>query len=418
MGVLDIFKGQENRGEVPNDSVSISSSNFLEVITGFRGSESSSGVAVTIESALGIPAVWAAVNFISGTIAGLPLNVYRRRGDDRSRLSGGLQNILHDAVNDEVSSFQWRKHAFEQVLTGGRAFTYIERNASGTVINLWPLDPGMMAVKRDNNRRIYDYRDGSGKTIRYTADEIIDIPFMLKADGLTHRGPIASNRNVIGQAISATEFGSKFFQNGGVPPFAVTGAFQSGRSMQRASEDLQEAVRKAAKEQRQALVMPAGLEIKSIGADAEKSQLVETQKFLIEQVARIYSLPPVFLQDLTHGTYSNTEQQDLHLVKHTLRRWVEQFEQEVNLKLFGRSSNVRYVEFNMDGLLRGDFKTRMEGYSAAVQNALMTPNEIRRRENLTDMDGGDALMIQGGTVPIAQQLMLPLGDETETDNGA
>jgi HK97 family phage portal protein len=105
------------------------------------------------------------------------------------------------------------------------------------------------------------------------------------------------------------------------------------------------------------------------------------------------------LQDLTHGTFSNTEQQDLHFVKHTLRRWIEQTEKELNLKIFGRSS-AQFAEFNLDGILRGDFKARMEGYATGVQNGLMTPNEGRRRENLPDMAGGENLMIQGATVPI------------------
>jgi len=114
-------------------------------------------------------------------------------------------------------------------------------------------------------------------------------------------------------------------------------------------------------------------------------------------------LPPVFLQDLTHGTFSNTEQQDLHFVKHTVKRWVEQTEAEMNLKLFGRNS-AQYVEFNVDGLLRGDFKTRMEAHATSIQNGIRTPNEVRDIENLPPMDEGDNLMIQGATVPIAAQV--------------
>jgi HK97 family phage portal protein len=132
-------------------------------------------------------------------------------------------------------------------------------------------------------------------------------------------------------------------------------------------------------------------------------QLLELQRFSIEQIARIYSLPPVFLQDLTNGTYSNTEQQDLHFVKHTLKRWIEQTEQEMNLKLFPRGSEF-YVEFNVDGLLRGDFKTRMEAHAASIQNGIRTPNEVRDIENMSPMPEGGSLMIQGATVPIGTQI--------------
>ncbi|MHA7852206.1 phage portal protein [Roseovarius sp.] len=362
-------------------------------------------VAVTPETALGVPALWAAVNFISGTIAGLPLQVYRKTSAGRQRVSGGLAPILHDAVNEEMTSFNWRKYTFERVLTTGRAFTFIERNAQGRIMNLWPLEPDKVEVKRQDGRLIYVY----GKNT-YEAREIIDLAFMMKPDGIGHKGPIMSNKEVIGRAIAATQYGSKYLTNGGVPPFAVTGNFQSGDALRRAGDDLANAVKKAAEENRLALTLPMGLDIKPIGGDPEKNQLVETQRFDVEQIARIYSIPPTFLQDLTHGTFSNTEQQDLHFVKHTLKRWIEQAEQEMNLKLFGRGAR-QYVEFNVDGLLRGDFKTRMEGHATAIQNGIETPNEAREIENRPALEGGDSLMIQGATVPITQQQQPNGGDD-------
>jgi HK97 family phage portal protein len=137
--------------------------------------------------------------------------------------------------------------------------------------------------------------------------------------------------------------------------------------------------------------------------DAEKSQLVELKRFCVEEISRIYGLPPVFVQDMTHGTYSNTEQQDLQLTKHTIKRWVEHFEQELNLKLFGRGNRKFFVEFNMDGLMRGDFVSRMQGHATAIQNGLQTPNEGRAMENRPAKPGGDDLLIQGATVPLGTQ---------------
>ena len=129
-------------------------------------------------------------------------------------------------------------------------------------------------------------------------------------------------------------------------------------------------------------------------------QLVPTQEFAILEIARIYQMPPTFLQDLSNGTFSNTEQQDLHFVKHTMKRWLEQIEAEMNLKFFGRGSS-RIVEFNVDGLLRGDYKTRMEGNATAIQTGQITPNEARAMDNRERLDGGDRLFIQGATVPLA-----------------
>ncbi len=389
---------REQRDSIEDPSVPISSENIMA----FLGLDtiSSSGENVSVETALGVPAVWAAVNFLSGTLAGLPLHIFRRSGDDRKRQSGQLSNLLNSAANDEMSSFDWRKYVFDCVFTTGRSVTFIERNAAGTPVNLWPLVMANVTVKMISGRRTYEYKEPGRKLVTYKASEVIDISFMLKADQIASRSPIMTNADTIGLAQAATKFGGKFFRNGGVPPFAIEGPFQSPGALQRAASDLADAVRKASKENRLALSIPQGHTIKQLGANPEKSQLVDLQRFIVEQVARIYSLPPTFLQDLTHGTFSNTEQQDLHLVKHTLKRWVEQFEKEINLKLFGRKSNARFAEFNLDGMLRGDFKTRMEGYAQGVQNAIIKPNEVRRIENYPDDEHGDDLMIQGATVPV------------------
>jgi HK97 family phage portal protein len=355
------------------------------------------GVTVNVDTALGVPSIFAAVNFLSGTLAGLPLNVYQKTRTGRKKIENGIANILGGAVNDGMSSFEWRKYIFDQVFTGGRAVTYIERDRSGKIINLYPLDPTHVRVEYVNGRKIYR---AYSKT--YTADEVIDIPFMLKANQLDIRGPIAQNKDVIGMAIAATKYGAKAFQSGGIPPAVLQGPFQSGAAAVRASDDVANTMAKLAREGRPVMALPVGHELKSVGFSPDDMQLLELQRFCVEQIARIYSLPPVFLQDLSRGTFSNTEQQDLHFVKHTIKRWVEQVEAEMNLKLFGRNAR-QYVEFNVDGLLRGDFKTRMEAHATSIQNGIRTPNEVRDLENMEPMPAGDDLMIQGATVPIRTQ---------------
>lgn len=376
-----------------------SADDFIQFITG-GSALSASDILVTIETAMGVPAVWAAVNFLSGTLAGLPLKVYRKTKQGRETVRGPLADMLHYAVNDECSSFEWRKLFFDCAFTTGRGLSYIERSASGTPVAIWHMEPEKTTIERRSGRKFYVYQIEAGRTVTYAAADVIDVPFSLKADGLEHRSPINTGRDAIGLAIAITQYGSKFFANGGVPPFAITGNFTTPDGLRRASDDMQEAVKKSAKEKRQAITLPLGLDIKPIGGNPEQNQLVEVQRFCIEQIARLYSLPPIFLQDLTNGTFSNNEQQDLHFVKHTLKRWAEAFEQELNLKLFGRTSNTRYVELEMDGLLRGDFKTRIEGYARGIQTGLFMPAEARERENLPYVEGSDQLFMQGATVPI------------------
>lgn len=397
MALFDRFRRAEKRN-LENPTAPVSANDFLQIM-GWGDLYASSGVTVNVDTALGVPAVWAAVNFIAGTIAGLPLHVYRKDEDGgRSKVESELSLILHDVINEDMSSFEWRKYLFEQVLTGGRAVTYIERNGLGQIVNLYPLDPTKVRVERLlDGRKIYRVNARV-----YESSEILDMPFMLKPNMTDARGPISQNKDAIGMAIAASRYGSKAFQSGGIPPAVLQGPFGSGAAANRASEDVAATTLKLAKEGRPIMALPLGHELKTIGFNPEQMQLLELQRFSIEQIARIYSLPPVFLQDLTHGTFSNTEQQDLHFVKHTVKRWVEQFEQEMNLKFFGRGSEF-YVEFNVDGLLRGDLKSRMEAYATSIQNGIRTPNEVRAIENMEAMPNADNLMIQGATVPLGSQ---------------
>lgn len=381
---------------------------------------SATGVAVNSSKALTVPAVWAAVNFIAGTLAGLPLHVYRKTDDGREKVKGGLETILHDAPSsvegNEWSSFAWRQYIFTQTLTEGRSYTFIERNAMGRVINLIPLETDHMVVERVAGRKRYRYEDGL-RTIFYRSAEIIDIPFMLCVDQIGHYSPVDRLKNTIGLAIAIEEYASRFFQNGGVPPLKLSSPFNSPGAVQRAADDVWQAVKDALRRKQNVLTMPTGSDIGPIGYEPEKGQMVDARRFQIEEIARAYSLPPVFLQDLTRGTFSNTEQQDLHFVKHTVKRWIEHFEQELNLKLFGARNAGQYVEMNVDGLLRGDFKTRMDGYAIGVQNGFIKPDEVREMEN-RPAEGGPAekLYIQGATVPLGSQPVQPASPTNPSEN--
>jgi HK97 family phage portal protein len=392
------------RSSLENPAVSLTDASAWQHAFGSWGT-SAAGVTVTRETALGVPAVWAAVNFISATIASLPLDLFARDGDARRRAdSEPLHAILHDDVNEETSSFDWRKSAMQNVLLDGRAYTFIERNVARRIINLWPLDPYKVTVERRQGKTRYAYREGSVQRV-YEAAEIIDISWMLGSDGVRHYNPVDRLRNAIGLAIAMEKYGAEFFSNGGIPPLQLIGPMETPAAIKRAAIDIAAAIAAAKSEGRSILPMPLMHKLEAIGIDPVKGQLVDGRRFQLEEIARIYQLPPVFLQDLTKATLSNSEQQDLHFVKHTLAQWIKRWEQQLNLKLFGPRNRSRFVEFNVDGLLRGDFKTRMEGYAKAIQNAINTPDEVRRMENWP-AKGGDAdkLHIQGATVPLGEQL--------------
>lgn len=384
----------EKRESIENPTVPVSAQNFLA----FFGINSANLPSVTIDSALSVPAVWAAVAFLSRTLAALPLHAYRQTKGGPERVSGKLHTVIHEAANPHMDAFKFRQHFWQQVFTGGRGLAWIERTPAG-VEALWPLDPSRAAIKRVGFDVIYtvDNRD-------YPAADVIDVPFMLKADGLSHYGPIATASKAIQLALAMNDYASGFFAGGGVPPLALVGPLPAGaEAMKRAMADVHRAIDAARKSDKPVFPMPPGHDLKPVGFEPEKGQMTDARRFQVEEIARTYQLPPVFLQDLSRATFSNAEQQDLHLVKHLIGQWAQALEGEMNLKLFGRDSNRRYVEHNLDGLLRGDFLTRMQGYAQAIQNSVRTPNEVRRLENLPEMPKGDVLLIQGATVPLGSQ---------------
>ncbi len=375
----------------------------------FGAWNSAAGVEVNPQTALGIPAVWSAVNFISSTIAALPLVVYKRTESGRERDERNpIYSLLHDWVNDDyLTSFEWRKYSMgNTLLHGGRQYTFIEgKKSAGKVLNLWPLDPRRVTPVREKGRRRYRFDDTDGKVFWYEVDEIIDVPFMMTVDNLNHYNPVALLRDSFGLTIALDRYASQFFVNGGVPPLAMQmPAGTSSGALGRAMTDVTEWIRGANKDRSNVLPMPPNHRLDPIGFDPQKGQLIEAKKHQIRETARIYMLPPVFLQDLEFGTFSNTEQQDLILVKHTLTQWLERIEQEMNAKLFGpRSRN--FIEFNVDGLLRGDWKSRAEALSAKVQTAQLTPNEARDIENRprSTQPEADVLHMNSAVVPLGQQ---------------
>lgn len=400
--------GETRAATIENPTVPVSSESFLA----FFGVNATQLPAVTLDSALTVPAVTAAVAFLSRTMAALPLHAYRSTKDGPKKLSGKVASVVHDAWNDSQGSYKARQYFWEQVFTGGRGLGWIERSPQ-SVENIWPLDPTKTTVKRVAGKVTYE---SGGKV--YDAADVIDIAFMLKPDGLKHRGPINLASKAIQLALAMNEYGSNFFAGGGVPPLVLEGPLPAGPdAMTRAKADIKRAIDGAKGAGESVFPIPPGYKLNPVGLDPAKGQMVEARRFQIEEIARAYQLPPVFLQDLTRATFSNAEQQDLHLVKHLIGQWAKALEDEMNLKIFGRSNTGRYIKHNLDGLLRGDFKTRMEGYGAAIQNAIRTPDEVRELEDLPPMGGtAEQLHIQGATVPLGSQPTPSTDQQPANDN--
>ena len=375
--------------------------------------------AVSIEAALCVPAVFSIVSFLSRTLAALPLPTFEA-GENGARVDDEPAQLLSYAPNEGETSYGWRRWFWQQVFTGGRGLSWIER-VGPRPVGIWPMDPGLTTIKRVAGRKVYVY---NGRD--YSPADVIDVPFMLKRDGLGSYSPIAKINKAISLAIAMETFAGGFFLGGGVPPLALEGPLPSGvDAFKRAQADIMRAIDIARKNNSNFFGMPPGHSLKPIGIDPSKGQMVEARAFQIVEISRGWQMPPVFVQDLSKGTFSNTEQQDLWLAKHLVMQWAKALEDELTLKLYGWRNPERRVRHNLDGLQRGAFKERSEALARAIQTGQLTPNEARALEQRPPMDGGDQLYVQQATVPLTMAGAgvghnggPPLEDNTDEEDAA
>ena len=374
---------------------------------------STSGKAVTERSAMQMTAVYSCVRILAEAVAGLPLNLYRYTGDGgkEKAIDHPLYLLLHDEPNPEMSSFVFRETLMTHLLLWGNAYAQIIRNGKGEVIALYPLMPNKMSVDRDSQGQLYyTYQRGMDEAIRdknqtviLRPSDVLHIPG-LGFDGLVGYSPIAMAKNAIGMAIACEEYGAKFFANGAAPG-GVLEHPGTIKDPQRVRESWQSTFGGSGNANKIA-VLEEGMKYTPIGISPEQAQFLETRKFQINEIARIFRVPPHMVGDLEKSSFSNIEQQSLEFVKYTLEPWVIRWEQSIQRTLLTQAEKSQYfVKFNLEGLLRGDYQSRMNGYATARQNGWMSANDIRELENLDRIpaeEGGDLYLINGNMLPLHQ----------------
>ena len=389
----------------------------------FFGS-TSSGKPVNETTAMQMTAVYSCVRILSETVAGLPLNVYKYNdsGGKEKAFKHPLYRLLHDEPNPEMTSFAFRETLMSHLLLWGNAYAQIIRNARGEVIALYPLMPNKMTVDRDQNGRLfYSYQRGAedpgalgrSSRVNLAPTDVLHIPG-LGFDGLIGYSPIAMAKNAIGLAIATEEYGAKFFANGAAPS-GVLEHPGTIKDPQRVKESWNSAYQGSANAHKIA-VLEEGMKYTPIGIAPEQAQFLETRKFQINEIARIFRVPPHMLADLEKSSFSNIEQQSLEFVKYTLDPWVVRWEQSMCRVLFSESEKPAYfIKFNVDGLLRGDYASRMSGYATARQNGWMSANDIRELENLDRIApelGGDLYLINGAMMLLGAPRSAPSEPES------
>ena len=370
-----------------------------------------SGKAVTERSAMQMTAVYSCVRILSEAVAGLPLHLYKYTdsGGKAMALDHPLYHLLHDEPNPEMSSFVFRETLMTHLLLWGNAYAQIIRNGKNEIVALYPLMPNKMSVDRDENGRLYyTYYRGSDEAIKNKdfsvtlhPSDVLHIPG-LGFDGLVGYSPIAMAKNAIGMAIACEEYGAKFFANGAAPG-GVLEHPGTIKDPQRVRESWQSTFGGSGNANKIA-VLEEGMKYTPIGISPEQAQFLETRKFQINEIARIFRVPPHMVGDLEKSSFSNIEQQSLEFVKYTLDPWVIRWEQSIQRSLLSKDEKaVYFVKFNLEGLLRGDYQSRMNGYAIGRQNGWMSANDIRELENLDRIpaeDGGDLYLINGNMLPL------------------
>lgn len=405
MGIKSLFGFGQARDK-PVDKAADAGYSFLFGRT-------TSGKPVNERTAMQTTAVYACVRILAEAVASLPLHVYEYQDDGGKKLvhDHPLYYLLHDEPNPEMTSFVFRETLMSHLLIWGNAYAQIIRDGAGRVLGLYPLLPDKMEVQRDDKGNIYYvYSRNSDENptfkeygnIKLKAEDVLHIPG-LGFDGLIGYSPIAMAKNAVGMTLACEEYGASFFANGANPGGVLEhpGVLKDPSKVRESWNSVYRGVSNAHK----IAVLEEGMKYQQIGIPPEEAQFIETRKFQINEIARLYRIPPHMVGDLDKSSFSNIEQQSLEFVKYTLDPWVIRWEQSLQRSLLLPGEKGKYfIKLNVDGLLRGDYQSRMNGYAVGRQNGWFSANDIREMENMNpipDEEGGNLYLINGAMTKLA-----------------
>ncbi len=376
------------------------------------------GKNVNERSAMQLTAVYACVRILAEGVAGLPLHLYKcgKNGSREKAVDHPLYFLLHDEPNPEMTSFVFRETLMTHLLLYGNCYCQIIRDGRGQVTALYPLMPNQMSVDRDEKGQLYytylrssEEADTMKKgTVYLLPEDVLHIP-ALGFDGLVGYSPIAMAKNSIGMGLACEEYGAKFFANGAAPS-GVLEHPGTIKDITRLRESWN-AIYGGSKNAGKVAILEEGMHYSPISISPNEAQFLETRKFQVDEIARIFHVPPHMIGDLERSTFSNIEQQSLEFVKYTLNPWVCRWEQALTRSLLSPKEKREYcIKFNVDGLLRGDYQSRMNGYAVGRQNGWMSANDIRELENMdkiSEEQGGDLYLVNGNMIKMTDAATNP-----------
>ena len=391
---------QKIKNYITATSISQETSRFWNFLS--SRSASTSGINVNPTTAMNLAVVYACVKVYAETIGSLPFLVYKNNKTGKERaINHPLYPILHDSPNPEMTSMQWRETMMAHLNLHGNHFSEIVFDSHGKITQLWPLPPDRVEIKRDQDMKLF-YKINVGAGYTFPKEKILHIRG-LSMDGIMGVSPITYARETIGLGLAAQEYASRFFSGDGVPNGV---AEHPGQMSDKAYTRFQESLkvgRSGVKGAHRLMLLEEGMKYAKVSLSPEDAQLLESRKFSVEEIARIYRLPLHKIQNMDKATFSNIEQQAIEFVTDSIRPWLVRIEQEINMKLLSEADKGTYfTEFLVEGLLRGDIKSRYEAYNIARNGGWMSANDIRRLENMNDIKNGDVYLVPLNMTPVNQ----------------
>ena len=389
MGILDRFR--KNTTPQTEQRVNVNDPQYWEAFFSKIGITTKSKQNVTPDSALQSTTVYACVRVLAETIASLPLMIYRKKADGGREPAQEhyLYHILHDIPNPQQSSFEYREMLMGHISLRGNAYSFVERDNGGKIWNIYPLNPAMMQTKLIDGRFVYEYQQ-DGRIRIFTEDQIWHWRG-LSNDGIVGLSPIALAREAIGLGLSAEDHEARLLANSA----RAGGILEYPGKLQ---EDTRSRLKKSINESQtgsntyDTMILEGGLKWTQIGMSNIDAQFLELRNFQVEDICRIFRVPSILIQHPDKSsTYASAEQFFLSFVQHSIRPWCVRIEQSANKSLLLPAEREKfYIEFKIDGLLRGDLKTRYEAYQIGRLNGWLSVNDIRALENMNPViTGGD-----------------------------
>lgn len=384
---------RSRREERANDGVDALAQAFF-----YGGNVSSSGVRVTPETALASVAVAACVEVRAETFAALPAGVFQR--EDRMRipmLDHPVARLVFDKPNDIMRGnelLRWTQ--IRKDITGNAHWRVVWR--SGRPAELWPLYGDSPQIKTANGKIAYRYQgDDLTPAGDYSARDIVHFKGAFLKNPLEAASPIDLIRDTIGLSISTEQFFGRFLNNGShFPTYLETDNTLTDEDVKAVAESMKKTA--GVYGAGTTRVFDRGLKVKQNTMSLRDADLTAQMRWYLEQICRIYRVPPQMVQDYTHGTYTNSEQAGLWFAQNTILPICVETEHALR-KLFVAGEEDHYVKFNVDAALRGDYTTRTQGYSVLINCGVLSPNEARSFEDMDPYDGGDEYRLPLNTAP-------------------